>query len=178
MRMLLSAAALCALFCFCACSTVPERESSMSGEFLNAIRNLQGKKELAGMPLFHWTSSTDCKILFISDHRVSFQIEKSVYTGGAHGMTCTRVGTFQDGVLLKLADLPEQEKLELLWKQAVARHFKARSFEEYSRKCTVFKPYMTENFYLDDCGIHFIYNPYEIDCYAAGTIDIFVPWKS
>lgn len=37
---------------------------------------------------------------------------------------------------------------------------------------------MTENFYLDDCGIHFIYNPYEIDCYAAGTIDIFVPWKS
>lgn len=126
MRMLLSAAALCALFCFCACSTVPERESSMSGEFLNAIRNLQGRKELAGMPLFHWTSSTDCKILFISDHRVSFQIEKSVYTGGAHGMTCTRVGTFQDGVLLKLADLPEQEKLELLWKQAVARHFKAR----------------------------------------------------
>ena len=109
MRMLLSAAALCALFCFCACSTVPERESSMSGEFLNAIRNLQGRKELAGMPLFHWTSSTDCKILFISDHRVSFQIEKSVYTGGAHGMTCTRVGTFQDGVLLKLADLPEQE---------------------------------------------------------------------
>ena len=32
------------------------------------------------------------------------------------------------------------------------------------------------NFYLDDKGIHFIYDPYEIDCYAAGTIDIFVPY--
>jgi len=36
---------------------------------------------------------------------------------------------------------------------------------------------MTENFYIDEKGIHFIYNPYEIACFAAHTIDIFVPYK-
>ena len=93
-------------------------------------------------------------------------------------MTYTRVGTFRDGALLKLADLPDRKKVERLWQEAVARHFKAKSFEEHLRRSSVFKPYMTENFYLDDRGIHFIYDPYEIDCYAAGTIDIFVPWNS
>ena len=38
-------------------------------------------------------------------------------------------------------------------------------------------PKMTENFYLDDKGIHFIYSPYETDTCAAGIIDIFVPCK-
>ena len=36
---------------------------------------------------------------------------------------------------------------------------------------------MTENFYIDENGIHFIYDPYEIASFAAGTIDIFVPYK-
>ena len=34
-----------------------------------------------------------------------------------------------------------------------------------------------ENFYIDKKGIHFIYDPYEIACYASGTIDIIVPYK-
>ena len=36
---------------------------------------------------------------------------------------------------------------------------------------------MTENFYIDEKGIHFVYEPYEIHCYAAGIIDILVPYK-
>lgn len=167
-----------ALLCFFGCSCGLKRESTMSEEYLDTIRNLHGKKEAAGLGLFHWTKEEECRILYISDHLVSFQIVKSVYSGGAHGMTYTRVGTFQDGVLLKLADLPDRKKVERLWQEAVARHFKAKSFEEHLRRSSVFKPYMTENFYLDDRGIHFIYDPYEIDCYAAGTIDIFVPWNS
>jgi hypothetical protein len=42
----------------------------------------------------------------------------------------------------------------------------------------IFKPFVTENFYLDGKGnVIFVYDPYEIDCFAAGTITISIPWK-
>ena len=97
------------------------------------------------------------------------------YTGGAHGMTNTKAGTFRKGRKMTLADLPSD--VPALWKQAIVKHFKAESFEKVVKSRPMFKPYLTENFYLDDKGIHFIYDPYEIDCFAAGTIDIFVPYK-
>ena len=56
-------------------------------------------------------------------------------------------------------------------------HFKAADFESYMKTDPTFTPRITENFYLDGKGIHFIYDPYEIDCFGAGTIDIFVPYK-
>ena len=36
-------------------------------------------------------------------------------------------------------------------------------------------PQLTENFYFDDQAIHFIYNQYEIACYADGIIEAIVP---
>ena len=86
------------------------------------------------------------------------------------------------GKRLKLADLyclpGEKKQLENLWKAAIVRHFKVKNFEERLKEAgKTFKPFITENFYFDGRGIHFIYDPYEIDCFAAGTIDIFVPWK-
>ena len=70
------------------------------------------------------------------------------------------------------------DEMEKLWQQAIVRHFNAKSFADHVKtRGNVFEPFMTENFYLDGKGVHFIYDPYEIDCFAAGTIDIFVPWK-
>ncbi len=34
----------------------------------------------------------------------------------------------------------------------------------------------TENFTVDDEGVTFVYNPYEIAAYAAGTVRIMLPW--
>ena len=39
------------------------------------------------------------------------------------------------------------------------------------------KPEITENFYLDKDGIHFIYQPYEIAPFATGAVDVLVPGK-
>jgi len=35
----------------------------------------------------------------------------------------------------------------------------------------------TENFYLTDTGICWVYNPYEIACYATGQTSIEIPFK-
>lgn len=178
MKYLVKAAVLCAPFFFCACAGTTQSRFSGASDYIDAIKNLNLNKEMADSPLFCWNSWTRNEVLYVSDHLVSFRIEAYAYTGGAHGMPCTRVGTLKDGVLLKLSDIPEQDKLKKAWSEAIARHYECKDFNEYMESAALFKPEMTENFYLDADGIHFIYDPYEIDCYAAGTIDIFVPWKT
>ena len=162
------------------CSNV----SANCKDFISAVREMQqgpGAEKLAEHPWFNWKNKGSCNVVYSSKHYVSFKIHEWSYTGGAHGRTQTTFCTLKGVKRLKLADLyrlpREKKQLENLWKAAIARHFK-KTFEERLKEAgEVFKPLMTENFYLDDKGIHFIYDPYDIDCYAAGTIDIFVPWK-
>ena len=156
-----------------------EKDSPMLKDFLETAANFAAEQpeELTKMAILKWESRREYRIVFSNKEFYSFKAVDASYSGGAHGMTQTVVGTFYKGKRLKLADLGRKRELEKLWQQAIAKHFKAESFEKYVKSNRFFKPFMTENFYLDDKAIHFIYNPIEIDCYAAGTIDIFVPWK-
>ena len=159
--------------------------SLIGKNFISEVREMQQSPEaakLAGYPRLKWESEGKYNVVYSSKDYVSFKVFEWSYTGGAHGGSQTTVGTFKKGKCLKLADLyrspREKKQLENLWKAAIARHFKVKTFEERLKEAgEVFKPFMTENFYFDGKGIHFIYDPYEIDCFAAGTIDIFVPWK-
>ena len=144
----------------------------MAEEYISMVREWDNPEEMAGSPTMNWNSECNCQIVFGSKKLVSFKIVSRTYTGGAHGMNQTHVGTVRDGRVLKLSDLPGN--IPALWKKAIAKHYKKPSFEALVKEHP-FDLYITENFYLNDKGIHFIYDPYEIDCYAAGTIDIFVP---
>ena len=164
-----------AAFLFGGCSFFAEKELSPVEEYLSILRESDDPAELVKMPRLRWESKSEYKVVYSDNEKVSYRIEMWSYTGGAHGMTNTKAGTFRKGRKMTLADLPAD--VPGLWKQAIVKHFKAESFEKHVKSRGAFKPYMTENFYLDDKGIHFIYDPYEIDCFAAGTIDIFVPYK-
>ena len=158
--------------------------SPIGKHFISEIRELQLEKETQEVtpPYPDWKTQGCYSVVYSSKDYVSFRIFEWRYTGGAHGGSQTVVGTFRKGKRLKLADLyclpGEKKQFENLWKAAIVRHFKVKNFEERLKEAgKTFKPFMTENFYFDGKGIHFIYDPYEIDCFAAGTIDIFVPWK-
>lgn len=148
---------------------------ALEKSFIETVRDWEKPAELSSVPVMKWESSTECTVLYSSEKFVSYKVYHESYSGGAHGMHTTKVGTFRNRKHLKLADLPKD--VPALWKKAVAKRFKAASFDAYMKTKPVFKPKMTENFYLDAKGIHFIYSPYEIDCYAAGTVDIFVPYN-
>ena len=161
-------------------------ESTMLSSFISAVKDSQlfepDPENLQKRPLMHWNCSGDYKIIYSSKKYVSIKAVETEYTGGAHGNSRTTVATFSAGKRLKIKDLYrtplEKKHLEKLWQQAIVRHFNAKSFADHVKtRGNVFEPFMTENFYLDGKGVHFIYDPYEIDCFAAGTIDIFVPWK-
>lgn len=164
-----------AVLFFCGCA---EKHSPMLEQYLSVLKEQGYSRALFQDCSLLWETKGEYNVVYSDDSQTSFKAVEHYYTGGAHGTTKTTVGTLRRGKILKLADLPNRSELEKRWKQAIVKHFKAKSFEEHVReKGKIFMPFMTENFYLDDRGIHFIYDPYEIDCYAAGTIDIFVPWK-
>ena len=80
--------------------------------------------------------------------------------------------------------LPELDKIRKTFHRALESHKDFEAVKLYidsplhNLKYVVDKEVqMTENFYIDEKGIHFIYDPYEIASFAAGTIDIFVPYK-
>ena len=168
------------LFCFAGAlvaiygSTNIAANDSMDQEYIDLIKNWENPKELPAMPTMHWESKSDYKIVYVSEKIVSYKIVSWSYSGGAHGMIDTKVGTVRKGKVLKLSDLPEN--IETLWQQALNSHPEIKTIKEYAKILNE-EPQITDNFYLDDKGIHFIYQPYEIAPFATGTVDVLVPGK-
>ena len=110
---------------------------------------------------------------------MNYTITDYSYTGGAHGMnteTCL-VFSQETGEPLSLEDIFREDCItalpELLMKH-VSEAFENPSDADY---LLVREIPVTENFSISDSGITFIYNPYEIAAYAAGTIRITIPWE-
>ena len=131
-----------------------------------------------------WDKSSKYEIICRDADKVSYRAMEYQYTGGAHGSTLVQVGTVdrKTGRKYKLADIiPESQRGELLRKvreDIAIRRYGAKSYAEWrARKEIAFfeEPQLTENFYFDDQAIHFIYNQYEIACYADGIIEAIVP---
>ena len=131
-----------------------------------------------------WDKSSKYEIVSRDADKVSYRATEYQYMGGAHGFTSVQVGTVdrKTGRKYKLADIvPESRRGELLRKvreDIAIRHYEAKSYAEWrARKEIAFfdEPQLTENFYFDDRAIHFVYNQYEIACYADGIIEAIVP---
>ena len=131
-----------------------------------------------------WDKSSKYEIICRDADKVSYRAIEYQYTGGAHGYTLVQVGTVdrKTGRKYKLADIvPESRHAELLRKvreDIALRHYGAKSYAAWrARKEIAFfdEPLLTENFYFDDQAIHFVYNQYEIACYADGIIEAIVP---
>ena len=155
------------LFTLCGCSVVQNSDSDYQ-EYISILKECKNPEAI-----MHWKSSSEYQISYANKQMVSFRCESYSYTGGAHGMPDTKVGTIKNGKLLQLADLPDLSKIQTLWQQALQAHCQFAEIKKYSDFIGS-EPQLTENFYLDDKGIHFIYQPYEIAPFAAGTIEIFI----
>ena len=158
----------------CGCSAVSAEGQAGYQEYISMLKSCENPAELMNVETLHWQSNSDYKIVYADNNIVSFRCETYSYSGGAHGMPDTKVGTIKNGKLLKLADLPDLSKIQTLWQQALQAHCQFAEIKKYSDFIGS-EPQLTENFYLDDKGIHFIYQPYEIAPFAAGTIEIFIP---
>ena len=88
------------LLIFCGCSVVQNNDSEYQ-EYISLLKASKNPEELKNSSLMHWESSSEYKIIYADKNIVSFRCESYSYTGGAHGMPDTKVGTIKNGKLLQ-----------------------------------------------------------------------------
>ncbi|QTN38416.1 DUF3298 domain-containing protein [Cryomorphaceae bacterium] len=146
--------------------------------FIDQYKELQSEVEYV-QP---WTHKESLSIRRLDEHVLTLEREYSEYSGGAHGRHETHYYNFDvaTGDTLLLDDLIKpgaREAVEALvdfhYREQQGIDAEASLIDEAGLNVASIP--LTENFALDEKGIRFFYNPYEIAAYAAGAIMVDVP---
>lgn len=113
---------------------------------------------------------------------LTYRLEESHYTGGAHPNSSVRYLNFDARGLVTVADLFGEDKLEVL-KEVVFKVLLSKegvkTAEELERK-SYFPEFfhVSDDFYVKGDSIVFVYSPYEIAAYSQGVVEIPVPFSA
>lgn len=149
---------------------------------------LQDEKDLvAGNSIGGWYSyykNIESRVQFYDKGLLVYRVHYDEYTGGAHGMYMTTFLNIDLALMrpLQLDDIfvgEYQESLtDIIWKQLMMVHkVKTREELEDMGYGTTGEITPIENFYLDDHGITFYYNVYDITPYAMGPVSVSIPYS-
>ena len=113
----------------------------------------------------------DYKVVYADRRFLSFYCSDYSYTGGAHGSTQITVGTIdrKSGRILKLDDVSAFSDRVALQKKLHAAVLAKIGKNDLQDEV---KPH--DNFYLSKDGWHFVFNEYEVACYAEGAVEVVV----
>ena len=118
---------------------------------------------------------TKNNILYNAHGILSYSCYVYTFTGGAHGMNTTSCYVYDvyENQEIGINSIFKEEFLPnilSLLREQLASHECAESIDmSYVN--------VTENFFADEVGIHWIYNPYEIAPYAVGVIEVVLPYS-
>ena len=146
------------------------------------------RRETEGEPwqmeaLSHWYFDLQAEITFADDGYLAYQTCLDEYEGWMHPFRNFSWGVWSFSLGRPLA--PEDIFRPECMPQVIAL---VKDDMAYDHNCTNFAQYaetrliddfteLPKNFTLDDRGIKFIFNAYEIACYAEGDIRGFVSWR-
>lgn len=153
-----------------------EQMDTYGKEYVNMNMGDQTKKEVMESEIpyaFNWTVDSHCSIFYNDNHILSLEMFTSDYTGGVHG-------NYSSSYLVADTRTAKQITLNDIFKT----NFKAEldailvkvAKKDYADAVDG-TPEVTENFYVDGAGLHFVYNPYEIASYAVGQVILNVPFS-
>ena len=173
MKLCCSVAAVCIVLSGCRTREVGESEQ-LKG-YINSISQTlrdESADMLVGSSMTTEEYQSKYSVVFADEKYISFRAEEYSYTGGAHGSNKITVGTIdrKTGRRLRLKDLISTDKLPELSKILYAKVVKKLGGEENLQGEVL----PIENFCVVKGGLKFVYNEYEVACYAAGAIEIVV----
>ena len=113
---------------------------------------------------------------------LTYRLEESHYTGGAHPNSSVRYLNFDVRGLVTMADLFGEDKLEVLKEvvfEALLLKEGVKTAEELEKKSYFLEFFHVSNdFYVKGDSIVFVYSPYEIAAYSQGVVEIPVPFSA
>lgn len=128
---------------------------------------------------FNWQKKLSMEVLYNENSLLSLRIDKYGYTGGAHGVSISRFRVFNllhnkpvefSDIFIDDFEGPLNELLEKkLRKINGIKPDEQLSSSGFLVDTLVFN----DNFYVNNDGIGFFFNVYEIASYATGTTDLF-----
>lgn len=153
----------------------------LSNYFYSDKSQLEGQE----MPMWYWYQlNLANSILFKNDSLLSYAVIYSDYTGGAHGSY--RI-TYTNIDLNNLTTVSEEDIFVPGYYKPLTEKILYRLMELYEVNhpdslmeqgfFTIEDIAPNNNFWLNDEGIHYSYNQYEIAPYAMGVIDVTIPYS-
>lgn len=133
---------------------------------------------------YFYEKSLSSVIEYYNKDLLVYKINYNEYTGGAHGIYATNYYNFdlQKKMIISLDDIfvPNYEEALIteLWNQLMIDN-QASSIEQLKDMGfeSTGELIPTSNFALDNTGITFVYNVYEIAPYSMGAITISIPYE-
>ncbi|MDO5665244.1 MAG: DUF3298 domain-containing protein [Bacteroidia bacterium] len=136
-------------------------------------------------PMWYWYYMYHTnKIIFENDSLLSYAIEYSDYTGGAHGSH--RI-TYINIDLDELVTVSEEDIFIPNYKKKLTDIIISQLMDQHNVTApdslinigffNLDEVFPNNNFWLSDKGIHYSYNQYEIAPYSMGVIDVDIPYE-
>lgn len=142
----------------------------------------QIKAELKQDSLPSWEAQATAKINFQSKKLLNVTVDYYLFTGGAHGYGATESLLLNpdSGQTYKLTDVfLDMAQLTKLVEEKFRKQLKIAansSLTEAGYFFTDDRFILPKNFIMNEKGILFHYNTYEVACYAQGPIDLFISY--
>ena len=121
-----------------------------------------------------WEENSYMKVFSNQNDVLTISYENDGFSGGAHGYYGITYKNFdlKNNKTIQLSDIfKDINKVD--WNKVLMKNFKNSDQKEM---LLVDKIPVNNNFYFDSRNITFVYNQYEITAYAAGVVEISIPF--
>lgn len=154
------------------------------GEGQDAIDSYGEENIEAAATWMSYEENVEGSVLYNANGLLSYQVRVVSYTGGAHGNTKTYNGVFnlatcEPLMLASLFDDVALPDLNNLLRLTLVHQFDCETLDELAAKQIFFDPAAieaTENFFISDDAISWLFDPYDIAPYSTGEIIISLSW--
>ena len=145
----------------------------------------EAEEQEAATAWMNYEEFVEGKILYNNDGIVSYQVVADSYTGGAHGNKTVDNGVFDLNNLkqLSIEDVFNNNSLSELHaslRNQLMLQNNCKTIDELAEKGQFTAPneiVATDNFYVNEDGITWTYDPYEIAPYSVGVVQITLSWE-
>jgi len=166
-------------------TSIDEIAKKFSSDYLQSYKNElpQPNEDSIDLtsPTFKYEFDQRMGIVYNRQDFVIISSNNYEYTGGAHPNHSTTFFCFdvreQKRLSAKDIFVRDSAKLQPIFEKAIRKMRKIPAKEKLSS--VLFENYIlpNDNFFFNDAGIIFFYNPYEIAAYVYGDTELFIPYS-